>query len=68
MKVVEIISLKELPYATYTARLLKSEKDIKPQDTGYLYKCTEGPKMIILFTEFIEEIYGKVITETSKPV
>lgn len=60
--ITEITDLKQLPYKTYTAWLLKSKEDIKSHDEGYLY-ISSTPKMIILFTEFIEEIHGKVVKE-----
>lgn len=60
--VTEITNLKQLPYKTYTAWLLKSKDNVKPEDEGYLY-ISSSPKMIILFTEFIEEIHGKVVKE-----
>lgn len=56
--IIKIASLKELPYRLYTAHLLKSESDITDNMEGYLI-TTSKPKMTILFTEYIEEIYGK---------
>jgi len=60
--ITKITDLKQLPFKTYTAWLLKSEEDLKPEDEGYLY-ISKSPKMTILFTEFVEEISGKVIRE-----
>jgi len=61
-----ITNLKQLPFKTYTAWLLKSEKDIKLEEkenpNKYIW-ISKSPKMIILFTEFVEEITGKVSKE-----
>jgi len=59
-------NLKALPFKSYTATLLKSEDDIKDRD-GYLY-ISKSPKMVILFTESVDEIHGKVIKETANSV
>lgn len=57
--IIKLTNLKELPYKLYTGHLLKSEDDAKQYEDGYLY-ISKSPKMIILYTEFIEEIHGKV--------
>jgi hypothetical protein len=66
-----ITDLKQLPFKTYTAFLLKSEDDIKLEEKENPNKfiwISKHPKMIILFIEFVEEISGKITKEVQNAV